>query len=85
MKIGIYRKVGAPPFNRLTLFKALIIQSLYNLSDDQLEYQIVDRASFKRFLELKKSEKVPDSKTFWLFREQQVVFLNLAFQMHFSK
>jgi transposase, IS5 family len=54
------------------LFKALIIQKLYNLSDDQLEYQIVDRASFKRFLELKKSDKVPDSKTFRLFREQHI-------------
>ena len=46
-------KGGRPPFNRLVLFKALIIQSLYNLSDDQLEFQIVDRASFKRFLGLK--------------------------------
>ena len=54
------------------MFKALVIQSLYNLSDDQLEYQIIDRASFKRFLELKKSDKVPDSKTFWLFREQLI-------------
>jgi IS5 family transposase len=54
------------------LFKALIIQSLYNLSDDQLEYQIIDRASFKRFLGLNKSDKVPDSKTFWLFREQLI-------------
>ena len=61
-------KGGRPPFNRLMLFKALVIQSLYNLSDDQLEFQIVDRASFKRFLGLKKSDKVPDSKTFWLFR-----------------
>lgn len=65
-------KGGRPPFNRLMLFKALIIQSLYNLSDDQLEYQIIDRASFKRFLELKKSDKVPDSRTFWLFREQLI-------------
>ena len=65
-------KGGRPPFNRLILFKALVIQSLYNLSDDQLEYQIIDRASFKRFLELKKSDKVPDSKTFWLFREHLI-------------
>ena len=56
-------KGGRPPFNKLMLFKALIIQSLYNLSDDQLEYQIIDRASFKCFLGLKKSNKVPDSKT----------------------
>jgi len=52
------------------VFKVLIIQSLYNLSDDQLEFQIVERSSFKRFLGLKKSDKVTDSKTFWLFREK---------------
>jgi len=62
-------KGGRPPFDKLMMFKALILQGLYNLSDDQLEYQIIDRASFKRFLELKKSDKVPDSKTFWAFRE----------------
>ena len=65
-------KGGRPPFCRLMMFKALLIQSLYNLSDDQLEYQIVDRASFKRFLGLKKSDKVPDSKTFWVFREHLI-------------
>jgi len=65
-------KGGRPPFDKLMMFKALIIQGLYNLSDDQLEYQIVDRASFKRFLGLKKSDKVPDSKTFWAFREQLI-------------
>lgn len=65
-------KGGRPSFDKLLMFKALIIQSLYNLSDDQLEYQIVDRSSFKRFLGLKKSDKVPDSKTFWLFREQLI-------------
>jgi transposase len=65
-------KGGRPPFNKLILFKALLIQSLYNLSDDQLKYQITDRASFKRFLGLKKSDKVLDSKTFWFFREQLI-------------
>jgi len=62
-------KGGRPPFNKLLLFKALVIQSLYNLSDEQLEFQILDRASFKRFLGLKNSDKVPDSRTFWLFRD----------------
>jgi len=65
-------KGGRPPFDKLMMFKTLIIQSLYNLSDDQLEYQIIDRASFKRFLGLKKSDKVPDSKTFWHFREKLI-------------
>jgi len=63
-------KTGRTPFNKLMLFKALIIQSLYNLSDEQLEYQILDRASFKRFLGIKKSDKVPDAKTFWHYRSQ---------------
>jgi transposase, IS5 family len=63
---------GRPPFDKLMMFKALVVQGLYNLSDDQLEYQIIDRVSFKRFLKLKKSDKVPDSKTFWVFREQLI-------------
>ncbi len=66
------KKGGRPPYDRLMLFKALIIQSLYNLSDEQLEYQILDRTSFKIFLGLKKSDCVPDSKTYWHFREQLI-------------
>lgn len=54
-------KGGISPFSKLILFKALIIQTLNNLSDDQPEFQIVDRVSFKRFLGLKKSDKVRDS------------------------
>jgi IS5 family transposase len=65
-------KGGRPAYDRLMLFKALIIQSLYNLSDEQLEYQIIDRMSFKRFLGLKKSDRVPDSRTYWNFREQLI-------------
>lgn len=66
------KKGGRPPYDRLMLFKALIIQSLYNLSDEQLEYQILDRTSFKNFLGLKKSDRVPDSRTYWHFREQLI-------------
>ncbi|WP_260472460.1 IS5 family transposase [Chlorobium phaeovibrioides] len=62
-------KAGRPPFDRVMMFKLLILQSLYNLSDDQMEFQITDRLSFKRFLKLKTSDKVPDSKTIWKFRE----------------
>ena len=51
------------------MFKILILQRYYNLSDDQTEYQIFDRLSFMRFLDLKLSDKLPDSKTIWLFRE----------------
>jgi transposase len=65
-------KGGRTPFKKMILFKGILIQSLYNLSDEQLEFQIVDRASFKCFLGLKCSDKVPDSRTFWAFREQLI-------------
>ncbi len=39
---------GAKPYDVVLMFKALIIQSLYNLSDDELEYQILDRLTFMR-------------------------------------
>jgi IS5 family transposase len=51
------------------VFKILILQTLCNLSDDQIEYQIQDRLSFMRFLGLHLSDK-PDSKTIWLYRER---------------
>jgi transposase, IS5 family len=60
---------GRPAFNYIMMFKILILQRLYNLSDDQIEYQITDRISFMRFLGLSLSDKVPDSKTVWNFRE----------------
>ena len=41
---------GRRPFDVVMMFKILILQSLYNLSDDELEYQIMDRLSFMRFL-----------------------------------
>jgi IS5 family transposase len=68
------KKGGRPSYNKLMLFKGLVIQALYNLSDEQLEYQILDRSSFKEFLGLKKSDRVPDSRTFWHFREQLIAF-----------
>jgi IS5 family transposase len=52
------------------MFKVLILQSLYNLSDEAIEYQILDRLSFMRFLGLRLGSRVPDAKTIWLFREQ---------------
>ncbi len=63
-------KAGRPPFDAVLMFKILIIQSLYNLADDALEFQILDRLSFMRFLSLGINDKVPDSKTIWLFRKQ---------------
>lgn len=61
---------GRKPFDVVLMFKILVIQSLYNLSDDQLEFHIRDRLSFMRFLGLSLGNTVPDAKTIWLFREQ---------------
>lgn len=65
-------KGGCPPFPAVLMFKILVLQALYNLSDDQAEFVIQDRLSFMRFLGLSLSQKVPDAKTIWLFRESLV-------------
>ncbi len=52
------------------MFKILILQRYYGLGDTQLEYQIIDRLSFKKFLGLESGDKVPDEKTVWAFREK---------------
>lgn len=62
-------KGGRPPHDAVLMFKVLVLQALYNLSDDQTEFQIGDRLSFKRFLGLGLADKAPDAKTIWLFRE----------------
>ena len=61
---------GRKPHDVTLMFKMLVLQSLYNLSDDQAEYQVRDRLSFQRFLGLSPDDTVPDAKTLWLFREQ---------------
>ena len=63
------RKGGRPPYDSVLMFKILVLQALYNLSDDQIEFQIRDRLSFMRFLGLGLSDTVPDAKTVWLFRD----------------
>jgi hypothetical protein len=60
---------GRKPHDVTRMFKMLVLQALYNLSDDQTEYQVRDRLSFQRFLGLSPEDTVPDAKTLWLFRE----------------
>ena len=62
-------KAGRPPFDYVMMFKILVLQRFYNISDDQTEYMINDRMSFQRFLGLTLADKVPDAKTIWAFRE----------------
>lgn len=61
---------GRPAFDRVLMFKILLLQQWYGIADDKTEYLINDRLSFQRFLGLTLGSKVPDSKTIWLFREK---------------
>lgn len=63
-------KGGRPPYDYVMMFKIVILQRYYNLSDDSTEYAILDRLSFMRFLGLTLSNAVPDSKTIWNFKNE---------------
>jgi transposase, IS5 family len=61
--------MGAPAYPALLLFKALLLQRWYALSDPALEEGLKDRLSFRRFVGLPLSEKIPDHSSLWRFRE----------------
>ena len=63
---------GRKPYDTVLKFKIVVLQSLYNLSDEQTEFLIRDRLSFMRFLDLGLEDAVPDATTIWLFREALV-------------
>jgi transposase, IS5 family len=63
---------GRPPYDYVLMFKIMILQRYYNLSDEQIEFQINDRFSFMRFLNLTIADDIPDSRTVWKFKEQLV-------------
>lgn len=60
---------GRRPVDRVLMFKMLVLQNKYRLSDEQLEYQVTDRLSFMRFLGVMLAGDVPDSRTVWAFRD----------------
>src|SRR5947209_11639280 len=61
---------GRPPFDPVMMFKILVIQAANALSDERAEFLVNDRLSFMRFLGLGLSDRVPDARTIWLFREK---------------
>lgn len=61
---------GRPAFHPLFMFKILVIQTLYGLADEQTQFQILDRRSFHRFLEISEADRVPDQNTIREFREK---------------
>ncbi len=59
---------GRPNMDIVLMVKLLVLQSMYNLSDPELERQANDRISFMKFLDF--PEKIPDQTTVWYFRER---------------
>ena len=64
------KKGGQPPYDRVMMFKIIVLLELYGLSAEAMEYQINDRASFQHFLGLEPQHQVPDATTIRLFSEQ---------------
>jgi hypothetical protein len=57
-------KGGHLAYDAVLMFKVLVLQALYNLSDEQTEYQILDRMSFMRFLGLELCDAVPEARKY---------------------
>lgn len=61
---------GRPPFPTETMVRILVLKRLYNLSDEQMEYQLLDRMSYQRFCGLAHSASIPDRTTVWTFENR---------------
>lgn len=61
---------GRKAIDVVVMFKLLVLQQLYNISDEELEYQVSDRLSFMQFMGFGLADEVPDATTVWLFRKQ---------------
>lgn len=59
---------GRPNIDEIVMVKCMILQTLFDLSDEALEYNLNDRISFHMFIGL--DQKVPDFTTFWRFKER---------------
>src|SRR6185437_10185228 len=62
-------RMGPPSYPALMMFKALLLQQWYGLSDPGLEEALCDRMSFRRFVGLAGDEAAPDLSTLWRFRQ----------------
>ena len=67
---GDGRKGGRPPFDPVSMFKALILQAQHNLSDARMEFMIRDRLSWMRFLGFDLGGPTPDENTIHHFRNR---------------
>ena len=67
---GDAAKGGRPAYPTEVMVRILILKYLYNLSDEQMEYQLLDRMSYQRFCLLADSGNVPDRNTIWHYQQR---------------
>ncbi len=85
---GDGRRGGRPAYPTEVMVRILVLKQLYNLSDEQMEYQLLDRASYQRFCLLQDAMNVPDRNTIWRFGERlgvdgaTVLFQGVDAQLH---
>lgn len=61
---------GRPQIDVVLMFKVIFLQRYYGLGDHQIQYQIIDRTSFRQFLGINTVAEVPDEKTVWACRNK---------------
>ena len=66
----LQKKGGRPKIGEVVMMKILILQQWYGLSDPEIERQIADRMSFRKFLGF--PESIPDYSTLWKFKERMI-------------
>jgi IS5 family transposase len=70
LRYGDGAKGGRPPFDPVSMFKALILQAQHNLGDARMEFMIRDRLSWMRFLGFDLGAPTPDENTIRHFRNR---------------
>lgn len=70
VELGGYSEIGRRPHDPVLMFKIVVLQRYYDLSEEQTEFQILDRLSFQQFLGLEGGGKVPDKNSIWDFKER---------------
>lgn len=61
---------GRPPYPTETMVRILVLKRLYNLSDEQMEFQLLDRLSYQKFCGLREVSNIPDRTTIWTFENR---------------
>src|SRR5574344_2826282 len=60
---------GRPQIDVVLMFKVIFLQRYYGLGDHQIQYQIIDRTSFRNFLRIRDVRDFSDEKTVWNYKE----------------